>query len=85
VRLSSRVFRGGTAQTRREARAGFADAFRDAGQLLRSDDAIRESLRETMGAAENDALLATLRDDCRRSISRATTPEPSRPRPSSVR
>lgn len=62
------VFLEETADKKDDVLTHFFDASFEAKALLASDDAIWENLREQMGAAENDALFQTLRDDYRAGI-----------------
>lgn len=62
------VFLEETADKKEDVLTSFFDASFEAKALLASDDAIWEGLREKMGAAENDALFQTLRDDYRAGI-----------------
>lgn len=66
--LLSWVFREETAAEKGDAIRGFLDASWEAKRLLREDDAIWETLRETMNATGDDALFTQLRDDYRRGI-----------------
>jgi NitT/TauT family transport system substrate-binding protein len=62
------VFREATAEEKGDAIRGFLDASWEAKALLREDDAIWDTLRETMNASGDDALFTQLRDDYRRGI-----------------
>lgn len=62
------TFTDETAQTKPDAIRAFLDASFEAKQLLLTDDAVWEDLRELMGAAEDDALFTALRDDYREGI-----------------
>lgn len=64
------VFREETAATKRTEIKSFLDASFAAKSILLEDDAIWETLREKMGATDNDALFITLRDDYRAGILR---------------
>lgn len=62
------VFREETAAKKRKEIKSFLDASFAAKTVLLEDDAIWESLREKMGAMDNDTLFTTLRDDYRAGI-----------------
>ncbi|WP_238368532.1 ABC transporter substrate-binding protein [Mesobacterium pallidum] len=62
------VFRDETAKKRRKAVKSFLDASFAAKKILLEDDAIWDTLRDKMGAADNDALFTALRDDYRAGI-----------------
>jgi NitT/TauT family transport system substrate-binding protein len=62
------VFLEETADKKDDVLTHFFDASFEAKALLASDDAIWENLREQMGAADDDALFQTLRDDYRAGI-----------------
>lgn len=62
------VFLEETADKKEDALTHFFDASFAAKKLLATDDAIWDGLREKMGAADNDALFQTLRDDYRAGI-----------------
>lgn len=62
------VFLEETARKKKDALTHFFDASFEAKALLASDDAIWDGLREKMGAAEDDTLFQTLRDDYRAGI-----------------
>ena len=65
-----------TAATRHDAITAFLDASFEAKAVLQSDDAAWDRLRELMGAADDDALFAQLRDDYRAGI--VTSYDPAR-------
>lgn len=69
------VFLEETANKHEEALTQFFDASFEAKALLASDDAIWDSLRAKMGAADNDALFQVLRDDYRAGIISGYTDE----------
>lgn len=62
------TFTDETAASKTEAVTAFLDASFDAKAILRSDDAAWESLATLMGAADDAALFAQLRDDYRAGI-----------------
>ncbi|QQA42168.1 ABC transporter substrate-binding protein [Pelagovum pacificum] len=62
------AFRDATAEEKPEAVRGFIDASFAAKQLLLEDDEIWESLRGIMGAEDDEAMFAQLRDDYRAGI-----------------
>jgi NitT/TauT family transport system substrate-binding protein len=62
------TFTDETAEAKPDAIRAFLDASFEAKQLLLTDDAVWEDLRELMGAAEDDALFTALRDDYREGI-----------------
>lgn len=62
------VFRDEVADEKTDAIVGFLNASFAAKEILLSDDAAWESLRELMGAKDDDALFASLRDDYRAGI-----------------
>ncbi len=64
------VFREETAAKKRKEVKAFLDASFAAKEVLLEDDAIWDTLREKMRAADNDALFTTLRDDYRAGILR---------------
>jgi len=64
------VFRDQTAASKRKQIKAFLDASFAAKDLLLNDDAVWETLREKMGASDNDALFVNLRDDYRAGILR---------------
>lgn len=69
------VFREETAAEKGDQIRAFLDASFEAKGLLATDDAVWEGLRETMNAADDDALFTQLRDDYRRGIITELTPE----------
>lgn len=69
------VFREETAREKEDEIRAFLDASFAAKRILATDDAVWEELRETMGAAEDEALFTQLRDDYRRGIITELTPE----------
>ena len=64
------VFRDETAVKKRKEIKAFLDASFAAKKILLDDDEIWLTLREKMGAADNDGLFTTLRDDYRAGILR---------------
>lgn len=66
--LLSWVFREETADAKPQAIKAFLSASYEAKQILKTDDATWEGLRELMRATENDALFETLRHDYRAGI-----------------
>lgn len=69
------VFREATAQEKEAEIRAFLDASFAAKRLLASDDAVWEELRPVMDVGEDEALFVQLRDDYRRGIVTALTPE----------
>ena len=65
------VFRDETASEKPDAIKGFLDASFAAKEILLTDDAVWEGLREKMRATDNDALFTQLRDDYRAGILQA--------------
>ncbi|WP_238364477.1 ABC transporter substrate-binding protein [Mesobacterium pallidum] len=66
--LLSWVFREETAEAKPEALTAFLRASFEAKQILKSDDAAWDAMREIMGAKDSQTLFETLRDDCRAGI-----------------
>lgn len=62
------TFTDETAATKAEALTAFLDASFDAKAVLLADDTAWDRLRDVMGAADDDALFAQLRDDYRAGI-----------------
>lgn len=62
------AFTDATAEAKPEAIRAYLDASFEAKQILLTDDAAWEPLRELMGAKDNDALFTQLRDDYRAGI-----------------
>ncbi len=69
------TFTDATAETKSEALTRFLDASFEAKAVLLEDDAVWDGLRDLMGAADDQALFAQLRDDYRAGIVRGYDPE----------